>query len=111
MDETQIRSELKAQYAVEFFDFCRKHYDRNVARSWIRFENPADIQSGHFRQHQIKHDERRRQILYGIESRVAVVGDLNAESSSLQVMRQEIRNISFILYDQNFFSNHKESDQ
>jgi hypothetical protein len=42
---------------------------------------------------------------------VAVVRDLNAESSSFQVMRQEIRNISFILYDQNFFSNHKESDQ
>src|SRR5437868_10358666 len=52
-------SKFQADDPVDLFRLCCQHQDRNMAGRRIAFQNLADLQPGHFRQHQIENNERR----------------------------------------------------
>src|SRR6478672_3347378 len=52
-----VSAEFQTDDSINLFCFCRQHENRNVRRCRIAFQNPADLESGHLWQHQVKNDE------------------------------------------------------
>src|SRR5438132_3339960 len=54
-----VGAEFQTDDAVDLLRSRGQHQDWNVTRSWIALQNFANLESGHFRQHQIENDEVR----------------------------------------------------
>src|SRR5271165_322566 len=53
LDHVIICSEFKSEHPIDLLGFGRKHDDRYLVCPGIRFDHPAEIQTGNLRQHQV----------------------------------------------------------
>ena len=54
-----VRPKFQANDAIDFLRLRRQHHDRNVPGCGIGFQNFANFETRHFRQHQIENDKGR----------------------------------------------------
>ena len=100
-----ISPKFQTDDAVDFLRLGRQHHDWNVACSRIAFQNLADFQARHLRQHEIKNDESRLFRARLVQTGGAIRGGRDNEPARLtQVQRKQIDNVALVLDDQDSFA-------
>ena len=100
-----IGAKFQTDDAVDFLSLGRQHHDWDVACSRIAFQNLADFQARHLRQHEIKNDESRLFRARLVQTGGAIRGGRDNEPARLtQVQRKQIDNVALVLDDQDSFA-------
>ena len=93
-----ICANLQPQQAVDLFDFCRHHHDRNV-RKTTNF--PAQRQAIGAREHQIQQDQIRWCLAHIWQYLIAVANQRWRIARSTQIINEQLPQLRFIFHDQN----------
>ena len=100
-----VGAKLQADNSIDLFRLRSQHHDWDLARRGIAFQDFADFQPRHFRQHEIENEKVRFLGARFLQTANTVRSGRDNESTCFaQAKREKIDNIAFILDDQNCFA-------